>query len=351
MRKILLPRECASMHRYRANLHAHTILSDGEKTPEGLKTFYKAHGYSILAITDHDLFIPHNDLSDKDFLLLNGYELDVNGANKMTCHMCLIAEKPDTDTDIFYHRTKYIPDFYGKAFGNIPNVRGFVKFDESKPDYEREYTPECISDMMTTASKNGFFVTYNHPTWSTESYPQYINYTGMDAMEISNYNCVVTGFDEHNSHCYDDFLRANKRIYCIAADDNHNHRGDDTAECDSFGGCTVICAEALEYEKITSALKNGMFYATTGTSIHRGPEIKSIEYDDGKVFVEASDAKNIICVVYPRQYGFINADYGKTVNSAEFTVGNDSVYFRIVVTDSEGYKAYSNAYFIDDLQK
>ena len=39
---------------YKANLHCHSTLSDGKKTPEELREMYKSHGYSILAITDHE---------------------------------------------------------------------------------------------------------------------------------------------------------------------------------------------------------------------------------------------------------------------------------------------------------
>ena len=40
-----------------------------------MKEFYKAHGYSAIAFTDHEAFITHNDLTDDSFVALNGYEL------------------------------------------------------------------------------------------------------------------------------------------------------------------------------------------------------------------------------------------------------------------------------------
>ena len=39
---------------YKANLHCHSVISDGKRTPEEFKEMYKNHGYSILAITDHE---------------------------------------------------------------------------------------------------------------------------------------------------------------------------------------------------------------------------------------------------------------------------------------------------------
>ena len=53
-----------------------------------------------------------------------------------------------------------------------------------EPDYIREYTHECISDMMKKGRENGFFVTYNHPDWSLENYSDYMGYNHMNAMEI-----------------------------------------------------------------------------------------------------------------------------------------------------------------------
>ena len=56
---------------YKANLHCHTNLSDAILSPEEIKREYKARGYSIVAYTDHDVLIPHNDLRDENFLPLN----------------------------------------------------------------------------------------------------------------------------------------------------------------------------------------------------------------------------------------------------------------------------------------
>ena len=57
MRKYLLP-EGGKF--YKANLHSHSTVSDGVKTPEELKEMYKAEGYSVFAYTDHDNFVRHN---------------------------------------------------------------------------------------------------------------------------------------------------------------------------------------------------------------------------------------------------------------------------------------------------
>ena len=50
MRKYLLP-ETGNF--YKSNLHCHTTMSDGQKTPEEIKELYMKKGYSIVAYTDH----------------------------------------------------------------------------------------------------------------------------------------------------------------------------------------------------------------------------------------------------------------------------------------------------------
>ncbi|MBQ9133249.1 MAG: PHP domain-containing protein, partial [Clostridia bacterium] len=73
MKKYLLP---PGGQFYKANLHCHTTCSDGKLSPESVKEAYKAKGYSIVAYTDHFLLVPHNELTDDDFLALNAVELD-----------------------------------------------------------------------------------------------------------------------------------------------------------------------------------------------------------------------------------------------------------------------------------
>ena len=62
---------------YKANLHTHSTVSDGKLTPEQLRSAYKEKGYSILAITDHSVMVEHQHLSQPDFLMITGVEIDV----------------------------------------------------------------------------------------------------------------------------------------------------------------------------------------------------------------------------------------------------------------------------------
>ena len=348
MKKYLLPDKGEF---YKANLHCHTDMSDGAFSPEKIKQVYKEKGYAIVAYTDHDIFIPHNELTDDSFLALNGYEIEVTeGYEKVdssiiftkefnclkSCHMCLIAIEPENTRQICWHRNAYL-------FGNAVKYKNLVDFDDSKPDFVRKYTPECISGIMKEGRDSGFFVTYNHPGWSLESYPDYSGFDGMHAMEIYNHGGYVCGYDDYSPHVYDDLLRQGKRIYCIAADDNHNHTPADMPDCDAFGGFTMIKADRLEYSAVTAALLEGNFYASTG------PEINALWVEDGKIHIECSPASRIVISPGNR---YIKTEYAidsKGITSASFELDMDYGYVRITVTDFSGKNANTNAYFIDEI--
>jgi len=324
---------------YKANLHCHTTVSDGSKTPEEIKELYKSLGYSIVAYTDHDVFIPHNDLTDETFLALNGYEVEINDENrhpitteKKRCHLCFVALDKDNKTQVCWHREKYL-------FGNAKDWAKKVKYDETLPDYEREYTPECINDMIKIARNANFFVTYNHPVWSCEDYTNYTKYKGMNAMEIVNYASLYEGFAEKCEREYDDIIRTGNRIYGICADDNHNHGND------YGGGYIQIKADKLDYESIAKSLKTGQFYASTG------PEIKSIYLEGDKLTIKTSGVKTIRYNTGKVRAEVVHADKGKTINTATFTVKDDDCYFRVTAVDKYGECAYTNAYFIDEIFK
>lgn len=334
MKKYLLPKEGIF---YKANLHCHSTFSDGQWTPEEIKERYKAKGYSIIAYTDHDIMVPHSELADEDFLPLTGIEYGFTnglpGIHRKNCDICMIALSPDNLIQPCWHREKYfVPELTGR-------YRHLVKFDEDKPDFERVYSPECINALISEGTGNGFFVTYNHPTWSMERYNDYMSYNGMHAMEICNYGCIAGGHDEYNAKEYDDMLRGGKKLFCISTDDNHNKRDD------SFGGFTMIKAEKLEYTVITDALIKGHFYAS------QGPEIYELWYENGYIGISCSECREIVLTTDSRRKDIVKAEDMKYINSAVFKVNEDDIYVRITITDDFGRHANTNAYFISDLNK
>ncbi len=339
MKKYLLP---SGGQFYKANLHCHSILTDGRKTPAELKEIYKKLGYSIIAYTDHDIMIPHHELTDENFLALTGFEAEFNefdhhpSAWEKTCHICFIALSPDMDEQPCWHE-KYA------YIDNAKENRDKVKVDASSSPFEREYSCENVNKMIEIARERGFFVTYNHPTWSQENYEQYMGYTGMHAMEMFNGASTALGYEEYNPRVYDDMLRGDKRIFCVAGDDNHNAWPIDDPKCDQGVAYTMIKAENLSYRTIAKALENGDFYTSMG------PEIKALWYEDGKVHIECSDAQSVFCVFGIRHRGRKYCENGVPVREAEFEVPQGCGYFRLTVVDKAGNRACTNAYFEDEL--
>ena len=329
---------------YKANLHCHTTYSDGKRTPEEVKNIYKGLGYSIVAYTDHDILISHSYLDDENFLALHGFEVEVDqppredGRPTKCCHICMVALEPDNMVQPLWHRSRYL-------FSNAPSHREEVLFDESQPDYERRFGGEGISEIMQTMRSKGFFVTYNHPTWSLEDFTDYTAYNGMHAFEMFNGGCIEAGYDDYNPRVYDDILREGNRIYCIGADDNHNYSADGTRYSDSGWAWTVIKADSLDYRAVTRALEDGNFYAS------EGPEIEELWYEDGKVHVKCSTADKIFCTYDIRKAHRVFDESGEGINEAEFALADNYGYFRITVVDKQGRHACTNAYFKDTLEK
>lgn len=331
MRIDLIPREGKF---YKANLHCHSTISDGKLTPEEIKALYSKLGYSIVAYTDHNVMIPQDELTDDEFLALHGVELDISEAGKTwektrCAHFTMIALDQRNLVQPCWHRSKYV-------WGNALKYKDRVLYNHSEQDFERHYSAECINGIIKRFSDSGFFVTYNHPTWSLQRYNEYIEYTGIHAFEIMNGDTSKGGFDDYNPRVYDDFLSAGKMIYCIGADDNHNPYPSDSVRSDSGVAFTMIKAEALNYNAVATALKNGHFYAS------EGPEIHELWIEDNLINIRTSPAEKIFISFDTRSnWSFFRET---ELSGASFVIPKEASWFRITVVDEKGRHACTNAY-------
>ncbi len=349
MKNFLLSPE---LNYYKANLHCHTTVSDGARTPEEIKACYMARGYSAVAFTDHDKFVDQSALTDDKFVALNGFELEymLTIWKGMTCHVNFIAKDPknsalgwsDPEPDLFKLRLGEGEEKLSKG-GGLYTVL---------PPY-RPYHPDYINADIEAAKKLGFFVTYDHPSWSIETWPQYSRYRGFDAMEISNFNAINTGYEEDNGRVYNDFLRLGGRVLCIAADDNHNRMEDGHERSDSYGCYTMLGAESLSYENLIESLESGRFYSAAQVNPGAGepPEIKALWTEDGVIHIETSPASNIQYICSSKPFRRATGPIGTTIEKAEFVPPSPAKWFRLVVTGMNGNKAYTNAYFPEEVFK
>lgn len=129
----------------------------------------------------------------------------------------------------------------------------------------------------------------------------------------------------------------------MATDDNHNSYPFDNPLCDSFGGFTMIKAEALSYAAVVNALVNGHFYSSMG------PEIKEI-YAEGRELVVKTGPVQAICRITDMGRTCRRAAVrGESIREARFPLHGNEAYIRVECKDEKGLFANSNAYFLSDM--
>ena len=331
MKKILID---SDKKFYKANLHCHTTNSDGVMTPEEVKELYKSNGYSVVAFTDHEHLIDNSYLNDEDFIAITSCELAIKDGpgnvrpsmkkDMKVCHLNLYARDPkNVDTPC-----------YNKLFDYHGSEEAMAKVVATCEPYERIYSGEGISEIIRIAGEQGFFVSYNHPTWSLENANDYLGYNGLWAVEIYNHSCKVNGMYEDDIHAYEDFLRDGHRIACFASDDNHNRKS-------SCGGYVMINAEKLDYDTVIKALENHDFYASTG------PVIKELYIEDNQAVLTFEKGGYAVMHTKGRRYEKQTAKCPDGENTVSFKILPEDVYIRFDVTDADGKKAYTCAYFLE----
>ena len=343
MKKYLLPKEG---HFYKANLHMHTVVSDGQFTPEEVKRDYMAHGYSIVAFTDHEIMVPHRDLEDENFLPILSYEFSINKWHKeggfqfTPCyHLNLFAKDPEQ---------KHMPVFVEQR---IPEKSRHYITPEMRENQDDNfaYSVKYVNGLVEKANDMGFLVAYNHPCWSLQNYTDYAGLKGLWGVEFMNTGCCVEGYDDYSFRPIEDMLRTGQRVVPLGTDDAHH-----PPHC--FGGFNMIKANSLSYGDVLYAMERGDLYASNG------PLIDELYFEDGTVHIKCSQAKQISLQTERRFIKVKNAEEGSTVDCADFDISKylqqtEEVksnpwepYFRITVKDEKGDLAFSRAYFIDELK-
>ena len=322
---------------YRANLHAHSTLSDGMLSPEELKKIYRTQGYSILAITDHEHPKSHAHLSDPDFLMLTGYEAYIRtNANAQfdryepEVHLNLFARDPQNETMICFNEVycKYIDDPAERA--------ALRRVGSERP---REYSVPYVNEFIRTAVQNGYLVAYNHPVWSLEDEECILSYENIFSLEIQNFSAYRQNGIEYSGALYDKMLRRRKHVFCHAGDDNHNKTPLSCPRTDSFGAFTMILSDELSYDAVISAMERGEMYASMGPLIHE------ISLENGVVHVECSPASRIVLYTGSKTPKFSVPEHGKSLTSADLKLDPIAPYFRVAVIDEEGKIASTRGFF------
>jgi hypothetical protein len=323
---------------YKANLHCHTTLSDGNLTPEEIKAAYLERGYSVIAFTDHEALLDHTELCDTRFIALNGYETAIKETNGVSTHdatampvhhVSFIKKRPHDTVQFCFYPENFTA---GRCKEQIP----FLTYVGGRCEYA--YTPEFFKHLTSEAHKNGCLVHYNHPAWSLQDAESLSCLEGIDGLELLNTGCRYHG--DYGDRVYEQLLRRGKNYYVVAGDDNHN---DGHGFADSFGGFTMVCAERFTYEGITEALEKGNSYVSSG------PEIHEAYIKDSLLIIRTSPAAQIILHSEGRETLRVHGE-GGYVDAAAFPLNAQRLgrYFRIEVIDQKGEHAYTRAYLTED---
>ena len=312
---------------YKANLHGHTTVSDGKLSPEDYVRHYRAHGYSIVALTDHEIYRYHPSLNAPDFVCLAAYEdeiypepvgIELIDREKKTYHLNVYDTRPDS------RPTDYEPTW--------------------APDDAHYHDKDRINHWLEVAHEEGLLVCYNHPHWSMQDYRDYAGLAGLWAMEIYNHGCEIEGLYGTAPQVYDEMLRDGQHIYCVASDDNHNWHPLGSTHTDSFGGFTMFNLPSLSYAHVIHGMLDGAFYASMG------PQFSEVSVCDGVLRVVCSPVQRICVFTESRRCHIRIAEPNSLITGAEFTLGGSEVYIRVQIQDESRRYGFTRAYFSDDFR-
>lgn len=304
-------------HWYKANFHSHSTNSDGKLTPEEMKDRYKAHGYQILAFSEHERYTNTTAYDEEDFLVYPAIERSITLPDKETFHIHGIMA-PHFSEDVYHRHLEEIP----------------------VPDY---HSMQDVQQIIDELKAHGNFVMINHPYWSFNTFEHLHTLKNYDFIEVYNHNCHVET-DLGNSEIYYDELLKERSIYALATDDNHNsHRYKKGVHMwDSFGGFTMLQAPELSRQAIGEALQKGHFYASSG------PLIQQITLENNCISVACSPCSSIVFKAYPRHGYRLLAAQGEALTSGKYQLRGQEQWIRVKCIDADGRCAWSNPIYINE---
>jgi hypothetical protein len=228
----------------KGNIHTHTSWSDGDSLPDVVYRWYRDHGYSFLAVTDHntrtDPLLFKAIERKGSFVILPGEEVTMMGAGRQV-HVNAIC----TTTAIGGHHA--------------------------------EHQGESLAWAVEKIRAQGGVALVNHPNfdWSLTA-ADVAQAQGAQLLEISSGHPWVhtDGDATHLSHeaIWDALLAQGAGFAGVAVDDAHHFRGAgtgrDRAPLARPGRAWIqVFADAPDRAQICAALARGNLYASTGVAI------------------------------------------------------------------------------------
>lgn len=278
---------------YKASLHTHSTISDGDANISERINQYKALRYNILAITDHEVATDVSGYSDDNMLVLNGAETAASSNSENKCHLVCL---------------------------NIP------------ADFKRTEQMSA-QDVIDSVNNLGGIVIYGHPYTSGHNINDLLAIKDWFGFEVYNGHSVKA-CREYNPIHWDELLMCGYAMPAVAVDDSHYSH--------AIGrGWTMIKAKSLDTESVVESLRKGCYYATCG------PTITDFRVKDDMVIVQSSPVRNIRII----SHGFgknIFAEPDQFITEGQLEVRSYMRYVRAIVVDEEGRMAWANPIWIKD---
>lgn len=309
---------------YKANLHCHTVLSDGKMTPMQVKNLYQRQGYSIVGFTDHSKYAEYPELCDESFLAIPGVE---------AAFTCL-----DPNNSPLKYKLCHI-NFYPT------DLKTAVYVEE-----EHTYDVGNINRYIEKMKKAGWICTLNHPGWSLQSTEEINGLIGLDGFEIYNHKSVIHDNNGDGQAYYAIFLNSGRKAWAVATDDCHTgllpDGSPDPVTNDTCGGYIMMSMPSLSYENFVDAFIQGRFYASSG------PELINYYIDEEKdmVVLDCSAVSNVLLKGIHTVKGASLLASGNTITHAEFPLGpirKKEPFFRLEVCTKDLKRAYSQPYWFE----
>ncbi len=289
---------------WRGNLHTHSNLSDGAWALDDVVNAYKRNGYDFLMMSEH--FTHHFNYPIADTRHHRG--------NDFTTILGAELHAPVTSAGEWWHIVA----------AGLPLDFAPVQKGETGPQ------------IAQRAVDAGAFVGIAHPAWSQLTIEDGRALSFVHAVEIYNHGCAVECDRGDGFFLHDQLLNEGHRLSAFATDDAH------FKSADHFGGWVQVKAESLDPDVLLAALKRGDYYAS------QGPQFYDISLDGDDLTVTCSpvDTIAIVCGISRTAVQTGRAITGATLSLRKLQDGwmmdKTSPWFRVVVIDNAGKRAWSN---------
>ena len=296
---------------WRGNLHTHSNLSDGALEPPQVIDAYKNAGYDFMMLSDH--FIGHYNWPIADTRALR--------SNNFTTIIGSELHAPQTQVGELWHIVA----------AGLPL------------DFPPASKSETGEQLARRAHEAGAFIGIAHPAWSQLSMEDGRAIDCAHAVEIYNHGCAIENDRGDGWYLLDQLLTEGKRLTAFATDDAH------FKSPDHFGGWVHVKAESLGPEVLLDALKKGHYYSS------QGPQIHDISVSGNEINISCSPVDNITVLCGNSRTLVRNA---KSITEAALNLKKlesgwlltkQSPWFRVVVIDHAGKRAWSNPIWKDQL--